>query len=313
MQGQVAGPPLHWDDVQLFLALCRETSLGRAAGKLGVDASTVSRRLAALEERLALRLFDRVREGLRTTAAAERLLPSAEAMEAAAAGFSRDAESFEREVEGRVRITAPPGLSSAFVAPMLAELQGRHPRLAIDLDSSIGYADLARRDADLALRANRPRAGDLVAKKLLVAREVALGAPDYVASLGRLKRIADARWITYGDDLGSLATMRWLRQEAPGLSPVLKTSDFAAQARAAEAGLGLFVAPRPFVHAARVVEVALARPLAMSLASLPESELWLVGHRALRHVPRIAAVWSFLEEAFTRTPGPFAIGRAAAR
>ncbi|UJR86294.1 Hypothetical protein I5071_83780 [Sandaracinus amylolyticus] len=292
--------PLRWDDVQLFLALAREPSLARAGARLGVDASTVSRRLAALEDALELRLFDRTREGLRATAAAERLLPSAEAMEAGASGFARDAESFEREIEGRVRLTAPPGLADSFIAPLLVELVAKHPRLSIELDASIGYADLARRDADLALRVSRPRSGDLVAKRIFAAREAVLGAPAYVKSLGRLKRASDARWITYADDLASLPTMRWLKREAPAMTAVLATSDFSAQARAAEAGLGVFVAPSPFVHAYRLVEVPLARPLATSLAEVPEGELWLVGHRALRDVPRIAAVWSFLEASFER-------------
>ena len=299
MQGDGTSP-LRWDDVQLFLALAREPSLAKAGARLAVDASTVSRRLAALEESLGLRLFDRTREGLRATAAAERLLPSAEAMEAGASGFARDAESFEREVEGRVRVTAPPGLADAFVAPLLVELHARHPRLTIELDASIGYADLSRREADLALRAGRPKAGDLVSRKIFATREVLLGSEAYVRSLGRLKRAPDARWITYADDLAMLATMRWLRNEAPGMTPILATSDFSAQARAAEAGLGLFVAPRPYVHAYRLVEAPLSRPLASSLGQLPESELWLVGHRALRDVPRIAAVWTFLDESFAR-------------
>src|SRR5262249_27331767 len=119
MQRSEAPAPLdslRWEDVRIFLALMRGGALGPAAQRLDIAAPPASRRLGALEEMLAARLFDRSREGLRPTAAAERLLPAAESMEAAAHTFARDASGFEREVEGRVRVSAPPGLAEVFLA-----------------------------------------------------------------------------------------------------------------------------------------------------------------------------------------------------
>lgn len=117
-----------WDDLALFLALARARSLSGAASRLEVDASTASRRLAALERELGLRLFDRTPEGLAPTAYAERLFPEAEAMELAADRFVTGAEGFERTIEGRVRLSAPPGLVDAFVLPMLPDLARAHTR-----------------------------------------------------------------------------------------------------------------------------------------------------------------------------------------
>jgi DNA-binding transcriptional LysR family regulator len=99
-----AAEKLAWDDVRLFLALGRVRTLGRAAEALGVDASTVSRRLAALEEALSATLFDRGREGIAPTEAAERLMPVAEEIEGAMARFATEAEGLEREISGLVRI-----------------------------------------------------------------------------------------------------------------------------------------------------------------------------------------------------------------
>ena len=289
---------LRWDDVQLFLALYRDGSLGRAGQRVGLDASTMSRRLSALEERLSLSLFDRSREGLHATAAAERLAATAEAMEQCAADFARDAEGFERDVEGKVRLTAPPGVADYIVAPRVGELMARHPKLQLELDASVAYADLSRREADVALRMLRPSGGDLVAKRVYTTRTVALGSAAYVSSLGVVRDLADARWITYADDLASMPSMRWLRHEAPHLAPTLITSSFSSQLRAAVAGAGLVLAPHPFGPACDLVEARLAPSLARSLAALPDHSLWLVGHRALRLVPRVAAVWQWLEELF---------------
>src|SRR5687767_690624 len=97
MQGQ-SDP--RWDDVQLFLALYRERTLAAAARQVGLDPSTLSRRLAVLEHALGTRLFDRTRDGLAPSAGAERLLVAAEEMAQAHARFAQDASSFERAAEG---------------------------------------------------------------------------------------------------------------------------------------------------------------------------------------------------------------------
>src|SRR5258708_26828043 len=91
-----------WDDVRLFLALCGSHTLGEAAAKLGVDVSTVSRRLDALEVALAAPLFDRGRDGIGMTQAAENLMPTAEEIEHAMARFVSEAEGLERTVSGLV-------------------------------------------------------------------------------------------------------------------------------------------------------------------------------------------------------------------
>src|SRR5580765_6348650 len=111
MQAYLEG---RWDDVRLFLALHRERTLAGAAMTVGLDASTLSRRLVALEDALGTRLFDRTREGLVPTQGAELLLPAAEEMAAAHARFSRDASGFERVAEGTVRLSVPPGLAESF-------------------------------------------------------------------------------------------------------------------------------------------------------------------------------------------------------
>ncbi len=297
-----AGPVPRWDDVRLFLALFRERNLARAGKRLGVDASTTSRRLAALERELGTRLFDRTREGLRATAAAERLAAPAERMEAAALVFAGDASGFERAIEGRVRISAPPGIAEVFLADAVPALRARHPSLVLEVDSRIAVVDLGRREADLALRTVRPRGQDLVQKKLLTTRATLLGAPAYVRAKGTLRSFRDAEYVSFGDVLAVLPHGAWLKKHVPEPPLSLVTDSYPCQLRAAAAGAGLVFAPLVYTSAYDLVEVRLAPPLRAALAELPEDDLWLVGHLATREVPRIAAVWSFLEELFSSAP-----------
>lgn len=285
-----------WDDVRLFLALHRERSLAGAGARVGLDASTLSRRLVALEESLATRLFDRTREGLVPTAAADLLLPAAEEMESAHARFARDASGFEREAEGVVRLSVPPGVADAFVGPSLVRLRAKHPRIRIELDASVRLLDLTRREADLAIRTIRPQSGELVMLKLAQSVWTPMVARAGAGKRAPLKRWDDVAWITWGDDLAGIPPARWLAKHAPRVEPVLRTSHIATQVAAVEAGLGVALLPLAYTRVSDAVPVRFAKALDASAADLPVNETWLVGHRALRGVPRVAAVWDFLVE-----------------
>jgi len=293
---------LDWDDVRVLLALCRKRTLRGAAEALRVNASTVGRRLDALEAALATRLFDRMKDGVAPTAATEQLLAHAERVEQAALSLAAAAEGFEREPEGVVRISALPGVADHFVAPALPRLLERYPRLRIELDASIGYTDLSRREADLALRTSRPDAGDLVAVKLLERRTSVLGSPAYVRELGALAHAADARWLTWGHDLDHLPDARWLLARVPEPVIALRSSSINALLCGAESGLGLLLLSDRYTHIRPLAVARLAPALATELATLPPVQLWLVGHRALRDVPRIAAVWDFIVEEVGSAP-----------
>jgi DNA-binding transcriptional LysR family regulator len=126
---------------------------------------------------------------------------------------------------------------------------------------------------------------------------VPLASADYARRLGKLKRLEDARWIAWGNDLAHMPDAIWLRKHAPNIVPVFRTSHFQSQLAAARSGLGVMITPGPFADAG-LVEVDHARALDAAWSELPSGSLWLVGHRALRHVPRVEAVWSFVMEVF---------------
>ncbi|HKP55928.1 MAG TPA: LysR family transcriptional regulator [Polyangiales bacterium] len=289
-----------WDDARVLLALFRERTLRGAGEKLGVNASTIGRRLDGLEQALAARLFDRTLDGVLPTAAAERLLAHAEQLEQAALGLCAAAEGFEREPEGVVRVSAMPGIADHFIAPSLLRIHERYPRLRLELDSSIGYADLTRREADIALRIMRPTTGDLVAQKLTEDRDTVLGSSAYVRELGTLKHLADARWLDWGHDLALLPSSQWLRARVPEERIVMRSSSINALLSAAEHGVGLVLLTDAFRRVRPLVQAKLSPQLAAQTGDLTKLELWLVGHRALRDIPRVAVVWDFIIEELAR-------------
>lgn len=285
---------LRWDDLKLLLALSRTGSLSGAGGRLGLNTSTVGRRLDALEASVGLHLFDRSSSGVLATEAGEALLPAAEAMERAAAEAWRTVAGRETEPEGTVRISAPPGFASLLVAPALVRLCDRHPRLRVQLDGAVGYADLTRREADLAVRLRRPESGDLVSRLVGEAELVPIAAASEAKAAGRVRDLAEQRWITWGDDLSHLPDTRWVEAQVPADRIVLRTSSVEAQLRAIESGLGVALHPLAFTRVGNLAPLRLAPALAGRLPAWPSGQVWLVSHRALRQVPRVAVVWDFL-------------------
>jgi DNA-binding transcriptional LysR family regulator len=294
MQRQLAAENLAWDDVKLFLALCRSRTVGGAALALKVDASTVSRRLSALEEALATSLFDRGRDGIAPTEAAEALLPVAEEIEQGMARFGALAQGLEREAAGLVRITCPPDVAEVVLAPLLNELVAKHPQLRIGLDAGEAVRDLTRREADLALRVVRPSSGDLVMTRLTTARWVLVAAPPLAKRLGNVRSFADLPWVSWGERLAGIGAARWLQKHVKSADPVVRSDSLTVQLAAVASGVGVALVPEPSVRHYHLAQVKLAPQLRDAAEEWPKDELYLVTHRALQNVPRVRVVWDLL-------------------
>lgn len=287
---------LRWDDLRFVLAAHRHGSLLGAAGALDTHASTVGRRLEALEASLGHALFDRTTTGLAPTALADELRPIAEAMEGRAAEVLRLVEQQETEPEGWVRLAAPPGIATYVVAPLLLKLAAIHPGIRVELVPAIDYADLTRREADLALRAVPPAAGTLVTRRLLEAEQSPHGSATLVAELGRVKRIEAVPWVSWTEAFAQLPSARWVDEHAPEAQVRMRCSSFEPQIEAARAGLGAVLVGSSFGSLAGLRPLSLAPVLRRKLGPFPTGAVHLVGHRALREVPRVAALWEFLIE-----------------
>lgn len=294
MQRQISTEKLAWDDVKLFLALCRSRTVGGAAQALQVDASTVSRRLVALEQALATSLFDRSRDGIAPTEAAEALLPVAEEVEQGMARFGNLAQGLEREAEGTVRITCPPDVAEVVLAPLLHELLAQHPKLRIVLDPGEAVRDLTRREADLALRIVRPQSGDLVMTRLTSARWVLGAAPKLARRLGTVRDFSELPWVGWGERLAGIHAARWLEKHVKNADPVVRSDSLTVQLAAVKAGVGVALLPEPSLGHYGLVPLKVGRQLRGAAEEWPQDELFLVTHRALQNVPRVRVVWELL-------------------
>ena len=285
--------PSRWDDVRIFLTAYRVLSLGMAASRLGVDTSTVGRRIAAFERQVGVQLFERSREGLRPTSAAEQIFEAAEAMEAAHASLARDASGVDTAAEGTVRLTLDPGTAEFFVVPALPRLRAKHPHIVLELDASALPRDLRRREADLALRSSKITGADLVATKVSDEPWAALGSRSLVETLGPLATWDAAPWITWDRDLSNYPPAQWLARNATRAAIPLRTSHFASQVAAAEAGLGLALLPAVYARHRKLERARTTRALATATEAWPRTELWLVAPRIHAKFPASQPCGSF--------------------
>jgi DNA-binding transcriptional LysR family regulator len=283
--------PLPWNDLQDFLAVARAGQIARAAALVGVDATTIGRRLRRLEARLGRTLFEQTREGQVLTEAGEALLAQVEDMQNAAERIV-EAPGPAESLSGLLRVSVSEGFGTWLIASHLHEFAASHPALTIDLAASSGFLSPSRREADVAVLLARPRHGPVIAGKLsdyalhLYAARTLIersGAPTR-ESLGQrhplVGYIPDLLYspeLRFADDLGALPP------------PTLRSSSINAQARLIASGAGVGVLP----HFIAGAEPALQRVL-------PEVTItrsfWLVTHRDTRQLRRIRAFSAWLGE-----------------
>jgi DNA-binding transcriptional LysR family regulator len=229
---------------------------------------------------------------------------AAEAMEAAHARLARDVSDVEARAEGTVRITVDPSLAETFIAPALVRLRARHPRITVEIDASPLPRDLGRGAADLAVRAMKVEGADLLTTKVASQPWGVFGSARFVADAGVLRSWEDVAWITWDRDLASFPAARWLERHAGKATVALRTSHFASQLAATASGLGLAVIPAPYARVHDLKPARTSKKLAASVGALPMTDLWLVVQRAMRDVPRVASVWTFLAEELRAMASP---------
>ena len=284
--------PMEWDQIRVFLAAFDAGSTVGAARKLGLHQSTVSRQLSALEDELGFRLFDRVPGGLVPTTAALDAIPAAEAMRDAARRFTMELQDRDQRIAGTVRVAVFTELARVLIIPKLPELVREHPGLSIELVESTQVADLARREADIAVRLVPPQSGDLVYKRVGSFRfgvYVSKHARDFDPE--RPPPLEALDWIRWDESLSFLAEARWQRQVAPTAEVVLTSTDQGTILEAVEAGLGAAVLPVPLAR----LRPALVEIHPRSVSDLQQA-VYLVTHRALRRLPRYDVTWSFIAD-----------------
>ena len=198
---------MSWDDLQVFLATVRTGSYASAARALGVDPTTVGRRISALEAKLGARLFDRTPHRLEPTAVAMAIVPRAERIDAEVLAVEREASGADARVTGPVRITGSDGVVNEILVPALLALRQRHPGLAIELRAETRVLDLSRRETDVAIRLVRPTQASLIARRMGLLGFGIYAARSYLdrrATPRSLADTADHDWIGFEAELDHL-------------------------------------------------------------------------------------------------------------
>jgi DNA-binding transcriptional LysR family regulator len=284
---------MDWDDVRYFLALARLGSVRAAGIELGVSHSTVARRVESLEERLSARLFDRSRDGYTLTAAGEQVLPTAERVEREMAALEREVVGRDARLSGRVTVTCTDPFVSALLIEALAPFCREHPGIELSVTVDARSLDLARREADIALRAT---AADSSPAESLVGRKLApLVMASYVATahaerLDPEREGSEARWLSIEDP-----AMHDLLIGGSGYPDLPEWGSFCSLSlitQAARAGLGLALLPT-YVGDADPQLQRLPRTRLRHLG-----DLWLVTHPDLRDNARFRATRAHIAQAF---------------
>ncbi|WP_340314878.1 LysR family transcriptional regulator [Rhizorhabdus argentea] len=282
---------LESDQLRAFLAIVRTGNMLAAARRLGLDHSTVSRRLSALEQALGARLFDRSPRGLAPTGAAVALVPHAEQVESALITAAASVAGRDDEVSGTVRLATPEIFGTCLVAPHIAELSALHPHLTLELAPESRSISLSKREADIAVTLRPPPRGRLIARKLTDYRLGVYGSRAYLdehGPIGGSAAIGRHGFVSYIDELLDYPEINALDQVALGAPIVFRSSSSAAQQAAVAAGIGLGVLHRLAAES----DTRLVRVLADEIVAI--RSYWLVLHADLQKTPRIRAVVDFL-------------------
>lgn len=291
----------NWNDLRFFLAVARAGTLTTAAQRLRADHTTVSRRITALEDALRVTLFERRPSGFTLTPQGERLKQTAEVMESAALLAQGMVADGDLSLAGAVRIGAPDGFGSCFLAPRIGALCERHPELEVQLVAMPRVFSLSKREADIAISLSRPQEGRLYARKLTDYRLGLYGTAAYLDARPPIRSRADLRghsFIGYIDDLIFAPELDYV-ETIGEVAPRIKSSSLVAQLKATLAGAGLCMLPA-FI-AAGEPDLVQVLPEEVTITR----SFWLIVHEDLRSLARISMTADYIADLVRREQALF--------
>ncbi|WP_430422623.1 LysR family transcriptional regulator [Phenylobacterium sp.] len=281
-----------WNDLKAFLAVARGGSTLAASKALGVNQTTVARRIESLENDLGFKLFERGQTGSRLTEAGEGLIPEAENVERAAIRFANQAAIQMRGVSGALRLTTNELVANTMVIPALVEFRKVHPDVQVDLVITDRALDLQSGEADLAIRTGKALAeSDLVARKVADHDMALYCSRDYAARRGVPSSpddLADHDLIDVSMDMGEIPGATWMMRHSGGKPPITRSNSMGSLVHAVKAGLGIGALPctiadpdRDLLRCSDCIEEARASS-------------WIVTRRDLKDTPRVRAFIDFM-------------------
>ncbi len=283
---------MDWDNVRVFLAVARAGQFVAAARTLKLDHATVSRRIAALEGALRAKLFERRTSGAKLTSAGERFLKAAEEMESAFLHAQGEVSDIDVELAGDVRIGAPDGFSTYYLAAALKPFVERHPNLRLQLAPLPQLTPLARREVDLVVSLDKPESGRFLARKLTDYSLGVYACQSYLEvhpAPENIDALKNHRLIGYVEEHAFSTALSYVGELFAGAPTQFECASAVTQLEAVRAGVGI-----------GVVHDYIARRFKDLKRVLPERRAtrtyWLVTHEDTRGLGRVRALSEFLAE-----------------
>lgn len=236
-----------WDDLRFFLAVCRSQTVSAAAQQLGVDHATVSRRVARLERALNAKLFEHQKSGYVPTVAGERFHRMVEEVETSIMACQAEMSNENLDLEGVVRIGAPDGFGSYFLAPHLAAFCKENTKLRINLIATARVFNLAQREIDIAISLALPKEGRVIGRKLVDYELKLFASRRYIENHDQIRSISDLprhQFIGYIEELVFTPLLDYLPIISKEITPNFRSNNLLAQLQAVREGEGIAVIPQ---------------------------------------------------------------------
>ena len=284
---------IDWNQLRAFLETAETGSLSAAARKLGLTQPTLSRQVAAIEQRMGVTLFERVGKAMALTPTGLDLLEHARAMGVAAQALSLAATGRSQAVGGVVSVSATDIVAAHLLPPLVRQLREQEPGIAIEVISSNALSDLLRREADIAIRHVKPEQPDLIARLIREATASFYASEDWVKIHGHPRTAEDAVHLPFVGSDRSGQFLAYLRMHGLPLSEANFSSysdHSVAHWALVRQGMGI---------GAMMDEIASDTPgMVRVLEDLPPVRfpIWLVSHRELRTSRRIRVVFEALAQ-----------------
>lgn len=278
-----------WDHIRYFLAVVRSGSVSAAAKRLGVNQTTVSRRITAIEQRLGQALFDRSGHNWVITPVGERLVPSAERMADEANTIARYAMAESQALSGKLRVTVADACSQILAMPALHAFSQQYPDVDLEVIATRDQLDLAAREADIALRSTDEPPPNLVGRRIAQLAYAIYGTRELLECVRSEQDPADIPCITWIGD-GSTRPP-WIERSFPDTRRVYRTSELAMMVQMAKHGTGIAQIPCVLGDADPLLFRIPARYVE------PGWGLWVLSHVDLRTTARVRIFKDFLVEA----------------
>jgi DNA-binding transcriptional LysR family regulator len=287
---------LAWDDFRLIKAIADARALPAAAALLGVNHSTVFRRLGQIEAALGVTLFERHRTGYTPTPAGEEMVSLAQQIDENITSFTRRIAGQEIAPAGELRVTTNDSLLIHLLTPLFVRFREQCRDVRLDIVLANQALNLSKRDADVAIRATDNPPENLVGRRVARIAWALYGRRSTFPEPGAVNPddLFDRDWVSLGDNLATLKAVKFVREHVPSERIAYKVNGVLGLAEAVEAGLGIGHLPC-FIGDAQPGLVRLAPPV-------PEfaADLWLLTHPDLRHSARVRVFLDFLAAEIAR-------------